>query len=358
MKSEQVRHWSEEKRLADYVHHHFGFTIKKAKPIRGILKLTSDLGCFVLKKATANEKDLWRMIADLAVHLGLRFPMPAPVPTKTGQLTFDGFHHKYVLLPWIQAGSLSLDCKQDWIQITQHLANLHQYSQSFQTHPYRKLQKMGKWFADWKHAYRQLELFYLAAKWADRKTKTDRSWLKVAHYSLGIMENLLRYFDKIKGDQCCLESAEKGKVCHGNLHPHNMLRDEKKQIYFIDWNQAVFDVRTRDLAQWLLYAYYRTKSPELLISLLKAYQQVSPLLEAEYALLYARFLYPERLIGVLRDIYEDQTLPITAGAPSILFASKVEEQKLGLLNSYPELIQKEFGVTIPTIDWINLTSCQ
>ena len=354
MNAEHVGHWFEEKRIADYVKHHFGFEIKKAEPIRGIIKLTSNMGTFVLKRVAASEKELWKMIAELAVHLGIRFPIPAPVPTKAGQLTFDGFQHKYVLLPWIPAKTVQLQNEEDWRQVTKQLAYLHQYSTSFRpVHAYRKLQRVGKWQADWKHAYRQLELYQRAAKWADEQTQTDQSWLKVAHYSMSMMENLLRYYEKIKGDQSCRETVERGKICHGNLHPSNMLLDHKRQFYLIDWNKAVFDVRTRDLAQWMLYAYYRTKSQELLATLLRAYQQISPLLEVEYALIYARFLYPERLVGVLRTIYEDQTLPITAGAPSILFASKVEEQKLGLMKIYPEMVQKEFGIHIPIIDWIS-----
>lgn len=354
MKSEQVRHWSEEKRLADYIKHHFGLSIQEAKPIRGILKLISPSGDYVLKRTHSKEKERWRMIVELAAHVGIRFPIPAPIPTQTGQLIFDGFQHSYVLLPWFKGKNVQLRRSEDWVRITQQLAFFHQVSQSFQpTHAYRKLHKLGKWQADWKHAYRQLELFHLAAKWTDQPTQTDQSWLKVAHYSLGMMENLLKYFEKMKGDQCCIESAKKGNVCHGNLHPHNMLMDDQDQFFLIDWNQAVLDVRTRDLAQWMLYAYYQTRSPELLIYLLQAYQQVSPLMEEEYALIYVRFLYPERLIRVLRSIYEDQTLPITAGAPSVIFASKVEEQKLELMKKYPELIQSAFGVNIPVIDWIS-----
>lgn len=354
MKSEQVNQWTEERRLADYLRHHYGLNVKKAKPIRGILQLQTDIGTYVLKRVHPRGKERWKMIAELAAHLGTRFPIPTPISTQTGQITFDGFHDKYVLLPWIKANPASFRNKQDWIRLTRELARFHQYSKSFTpTHPYRKLQQIGKWQTEWKHAYRQLELYQLAAKWTGQRTETDESWLEVASYSMGIMENLLKYFEKIKGDQCCFDSAKQGKVCHGNLHPHNFLVDEKNQLYLIDWNQAIFDVRSRDLAQWLLYAFHRTGSRQILTRILQSYQHISPFTEEEYALIYARFLYPERLIGVLRNIYEDQTLPITAGAPSIVLASKVEEQKLGLMKLYPKLLEEEFAVHIPQIEWLS-----
>lgn len=354
MKSEQANPWMEEKRLNDYLKHHFGLHVKKVKPIRRILRIKTDMGTYALKRVHPREKERWKMVTELATHLGSRFPISAPIATRTGQLIFAGFHHKYVLLPWINAEPVSLQNKTEWVRLTRKLARFHHYSQTFTpAHAYRKLQRIGKWQAEWKHAYRQLELFQLAAKWTRKPTETDQSWLEVAGYSTGVMENLLRYFEKIKGDQCCLESAKQGKVCHGNLHPHNVLADEQKQFYLIDWNQAVFDVRTRDLAQWLLYAFHRTRSGEILTILLRSYQQISPLSEEEYALIYARFLYPERLMRVLRNIYEDQTLPITAGAPSIVSASKAEEQKLGLMKVYPRLVQEAFGVKIPQIEWLS-----
>lgn len=353
MKTDQIRQWADEKRIVDYLKHHYGLYVQKIQPIRGILRLKTDLGSYVLKRVQAKDQDRWRMIAELASYLGTRFPIPAPVVTRKGKLTFDGFHDKYVLLPWIKAEPVSFQSRQVWEQFTRKLARFHQYTKSFNpTHSYRRLQQIGKWQIEWKQAYRQLELFQLAARWTQRPTETDQSWLEVASYSLGIMENLLKYFERVDGDACCVRSMKEGKVCHGNLHPHNFLIDEKGKLYFIDWNQAVMDVRSRDLAQWLCYAFFRTKSREIIKIILRSYQEVSQFSETEYALIYARFLYPERLIKILRDIYEDQTLPITAGAPSVLAASKIEEEKLGLLKLYPELIQEEFAVNIPRIEWL------
>ena len=56
---------------------------------------------------------------------------------------------------------------------------------------------------------------------------------------------------------------------------------------------------------------------------------------------------------VLRNIYEDQTLPITAGAPSIVSASKAESKSSVLIKVYPRLVQEAFGVKIPQIEWLS-----
>lgn len=343
-----------EKRLVDYLRHHYERQLTSVKSLRGALKLKTDQGQFLLKKVTATDKERWRLVEELSHALQERFSIPAPVRTQSGELTFDGFRHRYVLLPWIQGTEISLRKTRDWGSMSRRLAQLHQASKTFKPkHAYRKFQRVGKWLGNWKNAYRQLELFQIAAKLTRQPTETDESWIEVAGYSMSVMENLLKYFEMIDGTQVIKATSKEGKVCHGSLHRHNVLVDEQRQIHFIDWNQAALDVRTTDLAQLLLYAYHRTQSPEVMATILREYQQIAKLREEEFALIYARFLFPQRLIRVLQRVYADQTLPITAGAPSIYSAAKREEAKIGLVKCYVQMLQNEFDLTIPQIAWLN-----
>lgn len=353
MNQEEITQLTGEKRLVDYLWHHYHQKLLKVKPIRGVLRLKTDKGTYVLKKVDPKDKARWKLIDELAAALHGRFVIPAPIKTMSGQLIFDGFQNKYVLLPWIKGSRVRLQKKREWKKISRRLALFHWSSKDFTpTHSYRKYQQSDRWYQKWKNAYRQLELFQLAAKLTKQPTEADQSWLEVASYSLTVMENLMKYFDKIDGKKCIKEISKQGKVCHGNLNRHNILIDPDQQVQLVDWNQVTLDVRTTDLAQWLQYAYRRTGSSEILAAILHGYQQISPLLDEDYALIYARFLYPDRLIKVLQQIYEDQTLPITAGAPSIYTAAKWEEQKVRLLTRYPIMVQNYFGVTIPQIDWL------
>lgn len=350
--------WTGEERLEDFLKHHYGIRLQGAEPIRGVLKLETDHGRFVLKRVRRGEKDRWRLIDELAKHVARAEPdqnrIPSPILTESAHPYFNGYRYSYVLLPWIEANPISLNTAESWKNASRALASFHQSTRGFvPAYLYRKYQHTSKWLYEWDRAYRQLEVYQLAAKWATSPTRADLSWLDTAAYTTGMMENLLEYYHKIDGDNSCRSSIQHGKVCHNNVHRHNLLTDQQKQTHFVDWNEMVLDVRTRDIAQWLLYAYGRTGSQAVLTSIIQGYQEVAPLDESEYPLIYARFLFPEKLFKVLESVYQEQTLSINSAAPTIHQAAQMEEKKVGLLRQYTALVKDHFHITIPQIDWIS-----
>jgi CotS family spore coat protein len=354
----EVAEWTGEERLSDLLNHHYGIRLKGAEPVRGVLKLQTDQGPFVLKRVRHGEKDRWKMVAELARHLEKSgsedIRIPGPLFTSSGRLYFHGYRFPYVVLPWLEGESLSFKRSDDWRRATRALARFHRSTSGFSpASSYRQYDRTGKWMSEWKNAYQQLEIFRLAAKWTPNPTEADQSWLETAAYISGVMENLLEYYRKISGDELCEKSIQSGKCCHNRLHRHNLLADGEGCVHFVDWNQAVLDVRTRDLAQWLFYAYGRTGSREILTAVLKAYQDVAPLEEGEYSLVYARLLFPEKLFNTLSRVYQKQDISLHSAAPDIRNAVQTEEKKAGLIHEYTDVAKEVFQVTIPKLDWLH-----
>ncbi|SEN56769.1 phosphotransferase [Lihuaxuella thermophila] len=354
----EVAAWTGEENLSDLLHHHYGIRLKGAEPVRGVLKLQTDEGPFVLKRVRSGEKDRWKWVAELARHVEMsgceEIRIPQPLFTASGRLYFHGYRFPYVLLPWLEGKPLSFNRADDWRRASRALARFHQSTVGFKPGSSgRRYDCTGKWLAEWEHVCQQLDIFRLAAKWTPNPTEADQSWLQTASYISGLMENLLEYYQKIDGDEPCQKSIPSGKCCHNRLHRHNLLADDEGWIQFVDWNQAVLDIRLRDLAQWLTYAYGRTGSQQILTDVLKSYQEVAPLEEGEYSLLYARMLFPEKLFHLLRRVYQKQDISIHSAAPDIQKAVQTEEKKAGLLRGYTAAVKEEFHITIPKLDWLH-----
>ncbi|MBA4493718.1 phosphotransferase [Paenactinomyces guangxiensis] len=354
---EEVTQLTGEKRLPDLLKNHYQIQVLGAKPMGGVLKLETDQGLFVLKRVRHGEKDRWRMVSELAKHVAKSKPdrtgIPTPVPTTSEQPLFNGYRFSYVLLPWIDANLVSLSQIEDWKRTSRDLAHFHQSTRGFvPTVPYRKYQHTGKWMPEWERSLGQLEIFQMAAKWTDTPTETDQYWLETSAYTKAILENLIGYYQKIGGDKLCKNTVQYGKACHYNLHRHNLLTDARGRTHLVDWNETVLDVRTRDLAKWLLYGYGRTGSRAVLTSILQGYQEIAPLDEAEYPLLYARLLFPEKLLRLLQGIYDQQSISIESAAPDVRRAAYMEEKKTDLLRLFPIIVKEEFNVSIPQLDWL------
>jgi Ser/Thr protein kinase RdoA (MazF antagonist) len=115
----------------------------------------------------------------------------------------------------------------------------------------------------------------------------------------------------------------------------------------------VADVRAADLADWLMYAYGRTQSPEVIKTILNGYQEASELTDADYALIYARLLFPGRLVRHLRNVYLNEKKPGNFTVRLVHQAILTEQKKTNLLKCYAQLVRDHFHASIPEIDWIH-----
>lgn len=355
---EAVSEWTGEDRLDDLLSHHYGLNLLKAKPVGGVLRIKTDRGSFAIKRVRQGEKERWRMLAEWKKYLneGNKTMGPLPEMTLSNKPFFRGFRHSYVLLPWVRGNDAVLRQKEDWEQVTTKLAELHEASKGFTpSSSYRELSHTGRWMNKWEKEVQLSEIFHLAAKWTTSPTVADRFWLRTASYTTSLLENLMEYYDKIDGDKICVEAEESGKLCHGNLHGSNIIQDKNGDIQFVDWNEAIFNVRAHDLAQWIMYAFGRTGSKEVMKSILSRYNEISPLAVDEYSLIYARLLYPERLIRTLEAIYEkdehQENHPMAATVIKKL--TKMEEKKEILFQAFSSLVKEEYKIRIPVLDWMH-----
>jgi CotS family spore coat protein len=345
-----------EETLSSLLKHYYGIVLIDAKPVRGVLRIKTDQGYFALKRVRNNEKERWRFLNEFKLHVSQNslIQKALPLTTFTGKPYFNGYHFSYVVIPWIKAKPIEWQIKEDWEKATEAIANFHQLSKDFMpTKPRSDLHYTGRWLSKWEKGIQQCEIFHLAAKWTSIPTEVDQFWLETASYTTSIMENLLEYYQKIGGDKLCLQTEKYGKICHGNLHRNNLLRNDKGQIYLIDWNEAILNVRAYDLANWLLYAYGRTGKREVLKAIIDSYQKVSPIEEMEFSLIYACLLYPEKLVRSLGAIYEEETLEITSAISLINQLTAIEEKKISFFKQYISLLKEDYKISIPHLDWIH-----
>ena len=347
-----------EERLDDWIRYHYGFEIVSVEPMGGVLKLETDQGFFVLKRVRLKEKDRWHQIAKLADYLSkqkkLMFTMPKPVWTKRKNIAFDGYRYQYVLLPWVEGVTPQLNKEEEWRHFSTCMASFHLATARFEA---RKMpdpwKRIGNWSTWWRYVYKQMEIFHLAAKWTSVPTELDETWREISDYSLGLMNNLIKYSQKTDIDKLCLKTAKYGKVSHGRWHRRNLLIKPDGTFALIDWNEMVSDVRAADIADWLLYAYGRTQRPEVMKTILSGYQEKSELTDADYVLIYARLLFPNRLVRHLRHVYLNEKSPGNLTIRLVDSAIQMEQKKMNLLKCYAQLVRDHFHASLPEIDWIH-----
>lgn len=352
----QLKEWTGEARLPELVQHHYGIQIQEVQPVGGVLRLDSDQGVFALKRVRVREELRWKWIRELADFLpdsgeGI---LTGPIRSRGGGVTVSGHHQRYVLLPWIPGEIRDLREEGGWEATARALAEFHVSTQGFA--PSRSAASgwihTGHWRRIWRDLARQVDMFKLAANLNGDPSPVDQLWSRQCAYAEGMLETADRYFEKLGGDQTVVATRKGGEVCHCNIHRRNLIWVAEGRVQLIDWNRAVLDVRSRDLARLILYSYGRTGSCEPTTMILKAYQEIAPLEEVEYALIYAQLLFPHRVLRSLQRIYQEQKIPRHLAKGHLSSVMETEDRKEGLLQEFPRLVQRDFHVSIPRVDWL------
>jgi Ser/Thr protein kinase RdoA (MazF antagonist) len=349
----RIQAWTDEPRLPQVLDYRYGIEINDAKPVGGILQLSTNRGRFALKRVRDREENRWQLVEELSRHVKQagEITIPAPRITRQGQRTFAGFKRSYVLLPWMDGEHLPWNADR-WKRAAGQLARFHLATKGFApSSSFRGLNYTGSWRKIWNRMHQQIEMFQLAVDLEDAYAPVDRLWVTQCGFAEGLLETALQYLENVGGDAVVDATRRMGEACHLNIHRKNVLwRGETP--HFIDWNCAVLDVRSRDLARYLLHAYGRTGGLEAVTASLSSYQEYAPLEEVEYALIYAQLLCPHLLMRSLHSIYQERKVPGHLAKGYLSQAIDQEEGKLPLLREFPQVVKQEFGVTIPEVDWL------
>lgn len=346
--------WTGEERIGELLKAHYGLFLEGAVPVGGVLKIETNRGIFALKRAGEGGERHWQGVDELGRHLVAvnADRIPLPLRTRSGRVTFTGYVQSYVLLPWIKGKPIPYASPKDFTDVSRRLARFHAGTRGFRPSGGR-FHFRDSWTRNWKRAIDRIGLYRVAVDWSGAPSEADFVFRDAAPYAEGMAENALRYLQRTGVDPLSPEIIRRGRVCHGNLHGGNLLRDARGAVRFIDWNRMAWDARARDIAQWLLYAYGRTGSLDLVSVLLREYQHADPLKEEELVLIYALMLYPHRLMRVLDRIYGEQSLPLDQAPFQLTEAIAVEEKKLPLMGRFPDLVKEVLGWRIPRVDWLD-----
>ncbi len=346
----------DERYLAYLLEHHYRTRLIAAKPVNRSIKVKTEQGEFLLKRLQSEGEKRWKLLQEIAEYSSEKKgkqSIPTPVQTMQGKISFAAMHGKYILLPWINGDLITFTRGKHWRRTARAMAEMHQGSGGFvPSRTGRAFEHAGNWSFIWQHLFKQID-GYDASSSAD---PVDQAWMRQRSYTAGMLETALKYLEKAGGDALCQELRREGSVCHGNIRVGHVIRDEQKHMHFLSWDQAVLDIRSRDIAHLLNYAFRKTGESDIISTILYGYQQISPLKEPEYALIYTRLLFPDSMIRRLDQIYRQRRFSPQKAVKSFASSARKEEMKTKLLKEFPSIVKKEFGVLIPEVDWLSPNS--
>jgi hypothetical protein len=186
-------------------------------------------------------------------------------------------------------------------------------------------------------------------------TAMDHYLLTSYTYVHQLGETALRYLHEAGYEQMVRQTAQFGRVAFQSFgQGYFRWNEQMRPLLGGEWNW-VLDMRARDIGQWLKAESRRNGwRDEEAIRFLDGYNSVSPLLEREYAVIYALLLYPGRflkLVETYQQLPPEERQEVDGEAWQAQLEAEMERMEVAL-RRYPQAIMQQYGVSIPQIDWL------
>jgi spore coat protein, CotS family len=301
----------------------FGIKIENIKPNKGVYLLKTDQGMKCLKKINYGTQKLL-FVYGAKEHL-----------VKNGFLKVDRYclnvdgspyalvnEDIYTLSEWIEGRECDFRRKDDLINASKSLANLHIASKGYEPPENSKLKTdLGRWPNLMEKRVRSFDKMRDMIRKKGNKTNFDLNYMKAIQFYKDIGKVAMEVLaDSQYMDLCRITEEEKG-FCHHDFTYHNIIIDTEDFVNVIDFDYCKREIRTYDISAFMIKVLKRADwDLECAETIINSYNEVSPLKEEEYRTLFAFLLFPQRFWRLANRYYYNEV-----NWPSNTFNNKLEE---------------------------------
>lgn len=282
----------------------YGWEPSLVQFVGGVWRITCDQGTFALKQSKASREKLLLLHKILDGVRSEGFPHILPwVFTTKGEPVALAASRPWYATHWKSSYGIAEEKrKPSSTELVQTLAHFHRLSEPL-VKPYPELctHVNEHLLNQWKEKQKKLTEYSEEMKAREFSSPFDKC-------IIANKEKMEHSFDfSIRGMERFVQTdagkAPRYTLCHRRVHPSNILQ-EGDQFYLIDFDHAQVDTPVRDLATVMRRYTAEKGNSETPFELLEAYETEWRLQPKEKKLLALYLAYPERLMKMLHQYYE------------------------------------------------------
>lgn len=205
-------------------------------------------------------------------------------------ITVDKENIPYLVKNWYDGKECDTQSRKDIMRSVKALASLHKTMQM----PVWEHYVRESLLSEYERHNRELRKIKKFIFQKHQKNEFERCYLEHADRYLCCAEEAFKRISQSSYDRLRTVSLERGCVCHGAFHQHNILMwdSETAVVNFDNWN---YDVQMADLYQFMRKILEKHGwDKELGKEMIQSYCEIRPLIKEERENLAVRFAYPEK----------------------------------------------------------------
>ena len=288
----------------------FDIKIESIKPNKGVYQLKTNKGVRCLKKISYGTQKLL-FVYGAKEHL-----------YNNGFKNIDWYYLNtegkayalvnediYTLSEWIEGRECDFYNDEDLILATKALANFHIASKGYEPSENSKLKSdLGRWPHLMEKRIKSFDkMKEMVRKKKNHKGEFDLSYIKSVDYYKTLGKKALEILGDSNYYNLCKDTEEEKSFCHHDFTYHNIILGEDNSVSVIDFDYCKRELRTFDLANFMIKVLKRREWDfDIAKAIIDNYNEVSPLREDEYKVLYAFLIFPQRYWRICNRYYYNE----------------------------------------------------
>lgn len=272
----------------------YELTADRSARTRGALLCYTSQGLLILREFHGSEKKLKKQ-QELLLHLkecGMNTDYFLQ-NTQEGLVSRDKDQTAFTLQHWYEGRECDTKSRDDIIKSVRTLARLHILMKMEPVEEYRERSLRDEYLRH-NQELRKIRKFI---RKRGASSAFEKDYLASAEWFLQRAQYAVELLEETQYDSLREQAWRDGQVCHGEYNQHNvlMLKGENESTAVTNFGHWNFDIQMADLYRFMRKILEKYNwNLNLAQEMLREYNRIRPIAEAEWQNLRVRFIYPEK----------------------------------------------------------------
>ena len=215
----------------------------------------------------------------------------------------------YTLSEWIEGRECDFYSDEDLSLASKVLANFYLASRGYEPSENSKLKSdLGRWPHLMEKRIKSFDkMKEMVRKKKNHKSEFDLSYMKSMEYYKDLGMKALGILNESNYFEICRDTEEEKSFCHHDFTYHNIIIDDNNTVSVIDFDYCKREVRTFDLSNFMIKVLkWRDWDFNIARAIIDSYNEVAPLNDDEYKVLYAFLMFPQRYWRICNRYYYNE----------------------------------------------------
>ncbi|WP_055669359.1 CotS family spore coat protein [Desnuesiella massiliensis] len=287
----------------------FNIKIESIKPNKGVYHLKTDKGEKCLKKINYGAQKLLFVYGAKEHLIKNNFNrVDRYCLNAEGEPYALVNEDLYTLSEWIEGRECDFHNLEDVNIAAKNLAYMHISSKGYEPPENSKLKSdLERWPHLMDKRVKSFDKMRDMARKKNNKSSFDLSYIKAMQFYKDLGKRAMEVLNSSEYINICKLTEVERSFCHHDYTYHNIIIDKNNDVNIIDFDYCKREVRAYDISNFMIKVLKRVDwNMEFANTILNSYNEINPLMEEEYRLIFSFLLFPQRFWRLANRYYYNE----------------------------------------------------